>query len=559
MMTNRYLNKVVSLDGLIEAVREHRSAGRTLVHCHGCFDIIHPGHLRYLQFARRQGDVLLVSLTGDAGIDKSAQHPYIPQELRAENLAALEMVDLVYVDPNATAADLLGVVHPNVYVKGKEYESADDARFREERRIVEDGGGTVIFSSGDIVYSSTRLLQSLGESHQLKSQRLEWVRRRYDIHADSLAKLIADMQGKKVVVVGDLIVDRYVYCDARNVASESPMLSLTELGTERFLGGVGVVAGHLAALGADPFVLTQCGTDERSEWAVRQLQRGNIDSHLLRGAEGVAQKSRFLVEETKIVKVDEAVVSPLDSVAQRTAAAVLLEAAHGADAVIFCDFGFGMLGGSWLENALRELRRSVSVIGADVSGTRGSLLRFRDVDLMTPTERELRAAVHDYQSGLSSVAWTVMNKTRARRLLVTLDKDGLLAFDRPTQDTESPEFHARLRSEQLPALADHAVDRLGCGDALLAVATLAMASGAAFMQAAYLGSVAAALEVSRLGNRPINGSDLRRWVHAIDAELDGDTEWDSDSLRPPGGQGSVIRIPPRLDDAPKTPALAIHP
>ncbi|MCZ6666108.1 MAG: adenylyltransferase/cytidyltransferase family protein, partial [Gammaproteobacteria bacterium] len=378
-MTNRYLTKVVSLDGLIEVVREHRTAGRTLVHCHGCFDIIHPGHLRYLQFSRRQGDVLLVSLTGDAAIDKSAQHPYIPQELRAENLAALEMVDLVYVDPNPTAADLLGVVRPDVFVKGKEYESADDARFREERRIVEDGGGTVIFSSGDIVYSSTRLLESLGQSHQLKSQRLEWVRHRYDIHADSLATLIADMQGKKAVVVGDLIVDRYVYCDARNVASESPMLSLTELGTERFLGGVGVVAGHLAALGADPFVLTQCGADERSEWAVQQLQRGNIDAHLLRGAEGVAQKSRYLVDETKIVKVDEAVVSPLDSVAQRTAAAVLLEAARGADAVIFCDFGFGMLGGNWLEKVLPELRRSVSVIGADVSGTRGNLLRFRDV------------------------------------------------------------------------------------------------------------------------------------------------------------------------------------
>ena len=511
-MTSRYLRKIVNLEQLIAALEQQRRAGKTVVHCHGCFDIVHPGHLRYLQFARRQGDVLLVSLTGDADVAKGVQQPYIPQELRAENLAALEMVDLVYVDSNPTAVALLKTIKPDVYVKGKEYEPADDPRFVEERRIVEAHGGTVIFSSGDVVYSSTRLLQTMNAQEAVQAQRLPWVCRRHDISAEPLLAIIEEFSGKRVIVVGDLILDRYVHCDALSGAAESAMLSLTQLDQRRFLGGAGVVARHLSALGASPFVLAHCGFDERSEWAIAQMQEENIDGHLLRCAPSVAEKSRFLVEDTKLLKVEEAEVAPLDSVSQRTAAEVLMQQGRSAEAIIFCDYGYGMLAGGWLGQVVASLRDTVRIMSADVSGVRGYLLRFRDMDFMTPTERELRAAVNDFDSGLSSAAWKVMDQTRARRLLVTLGKDGLVAFDRASQDIHSPEFQARLRSEQLPALADHAVDRLGCGDALLAAATLAMACGASFMQAAYLGSVAAALEITRVGNVPVSRSGLRRWL-----------------------------------------------
>src|SRR5678816_1848289 len=99
-----------------------RSAGQRVVQCHGCFDIVHPGHIRHLRHAKAQGDLLLVSITGDSLINKGTGRPLIPQELRAENLAALDFVDWVYVEARPTAADLLDEVRPDVYVKGREYE-----------------------------------------------------------------------------------------------------------------------------------------------------------------------------------------------------------------------------------------------------------------------------------------------------------------------------------------------------------------------------------------------------------------------------------------------------
>ena len=164
--------KIVDLPALATAVQQARQAGKTIVHCHGCFDIVHPGHIRYLQFARQQGDLLVVSLTGDAQIDKGPTRPYIPQELRAENLAALQLVDYVYVNPHPTAAQLIAAIRPDVYVKGHEYQNATDPGFVREQQAVEACGGRVIFSSGEVVFSSTKLIERLSQSQQLEYERL---------------------------------------------------------------------------------------------------------------------------------------------------------------------------------------------------------------------------------------------------------------------------------------------------------------------------------------------------------------------------------------------------
>ncbi|MCP4245661.1 MAG: adenylyltransferase/cytidyltransferase family protein, partial [bacterium] len=102
-MTDGISRKIVDLPSLLDAVAAARSDGKTVVQCHGCFDVVHPGHIRYLEFARRQGDLLVVSLTGDSEISKGDQRRYIPQEMRAGTLGALEVVDLVFVDPHPTA------------------------------------------------------------------------------------------------------------------------------------------------------------------------------------------------------------------------------------------------------------------------------------------------------------------------------------------------------------------------------------------------------------------------------------------------------------------------
>jgi len=502
-MSTDYQRKIVELDELLSVVAAARAAGKTIVQCHGCFDIVHPGHIRYLEFARQQGDILIVSVTGDLEVSKGDARPYIPQQFRAENLAALMFVDYVCINAAPTAEGILGRIKPDVYVKGREYERSADPGFLAEKAVVEGYGGRIIFSSGEIVFSSTDLIGRMPKSSEAQSHRLNLVCRNHQITSESLEATLDRFRDLHVLVVGDVVVDRYVLCDAIGVASEAPMISLAHRDERCYVGGAAIVARHVAALGGHAFLLSAGAKDEPCRMVREVLETEGVESNLIDSRPAMVEKTRFLAEDCKLFKVDRAQRIPLDSVAERRAALILEQQSKVADAVIFCDFGYGMITGSLLTRVLPTLRHNVRTLSADVSGGRANLLNFRNVDLLCPTEREARATLNDYDSGLSSVAWQVLQQTQARHIIVTLEKRGLLVFERRGEKRDSPDWSARLKSEQLPAFSDHAVDHLGCGDALLAAATLSLAAGATLMQSAYLGNAAAAVEVTTLGNHPV--------------------------------------------------------
>ncbi|HEY2588171.1 MAG TPA: PfkB family carbohydrate kinase [Tepidisphaeraceae bacterium] len=500
MLSNR---KVLSLESLVSLREQARAAGKTVVHCHGCFDIVHPGHIHHLQYARSLGDVLVVSVSADPHVNKGHDRPLIPDDLRAQSLAALECVDWVYVNPQATARELLDVLQPDVYVKGREYEETRDPRFLAERDIVVRHGGRVVFSSGDVVYSSTALIGTLTRPERFQDEKLARFRDRYGLGAAPLQNLLHRARGKRVLVVGDYILDRYHFCDATGVAGEGPMLSLRPIQQRDYDGGAAVVALHLAGLGAQPMLISALADDDLSGQIAMRLEAAGIDVQCHSGRREIVCKHRYLADQTKLFKVDSGSTTPGDAQLEGLLAAKILSAADGADAVIFTDFGYGMITAGLLGRVLPDLRKRVPVLAADVSGHQSNLLHFRGVDLLCPTEREVREAQHDFTSGLGAVVWKMLKSTGARRAIITLGKQGLVTFD----GTEQP-LPPRLPSEYVPALAPHAIDPLGCGDALLATATLALTTGGSLEAAAFLGAIAAAIEVQELGNQPITAEQI---------------------------------------------------
>jgi rfaE bifunctional protein nucleotidyltransferase chain/domain len=214
MLSNR---KILSREELVHWRQQARMDGKTVVHCHGCFDIVHPGHIHHLRFARSLGDVLLVSVSSDSHMNKGVDRPLIPDDLRAQSLAALECVGCVCVNSDPTARELLEVLKPDVYVKGREYEQNQDPRFLSERDTVVRHGGKVVFSSGDVVYSSTALIGTLERADRFQDEKLSRFRDRYGLSSGRLQHLVRQFAGKRVVVIGDYILDRYHSCDATGV------------------------------------------------------------------------------------------------------------------------------------------------------------------------------------------------------------------------------------------------------------------------------------------------------------------------------------------------------
>jgi len=526
--------KIVSRDRLLSLRDQARRDGRRVVQCHGCFDIVHPGHIRHLRQARSLGDLLLVSITGDPAIRKGTGRPLIPEELRAENLAALDCVDLVYIDEDATATALLTAIRPDVYVKGKEYEHNRDPRFAEERRIVEAGGGRVVFSSGDVVFSSTTLIQALEQSVDPYHQRLVQLSKHELLNGPELYRLIASFKGRRIVVVGEVILDSYIICDKPEVAGESPVMTLRPLEARHYDGGAAVVARHAAALGANVVLVTALPASPDGVALRRRLEADGIDVRSVTVDAPVPEKQRYLVGAQKVMKVDLVEPLVLDQTQEEELRRLAREAAaesHAGDPLdlgqgraagqcdgaIVTDFGLGMFSPSSLGAMTRALRPFARVLAGDVSGKRSNLTSMMGMDLLCPSELELREAMHLHGEGLPAVTWKLLEQTGSKAAFVTLGADGLIAFSRLPDESapEDGQWRQRLSGEHVPALVPIALDPLGCGDALLTTGTLALASGAGVLQASFLGACAAAVQVQRLGNIPITGAELRQTVARV--------------------------------------------
>ena len=494
--------KVCSLDQLLATRERARAEGKSVVHCHGCFDVVHPGHIHHLQHARSLGDILIVSVSSDAHVNKGISRPLIPDDLRASSLAALECVDVVYLNDYPTAVELLEQLKPDIYVKGREYETSVDPRFLKERDTVAHNGGEVYFSSGDVVYSSTALIGALRDTGAFNTEKITRFGRQYGVGPGAVEATLRRCQDVKVVVIGDYILDRYHFCEATGVAGEGPMMALRAMAKQEFDGGAAIIARHAAAMGARATLVTALAKDNESHQVTLRLQAEGIDTIAADHRKQLVVKNRYVVDDQKLFKVDEGGSAPLDSRREQQLAEQILEAAKDAGCVIFADFGYGLITPGLLDRVMPQLRATVPIITADVSGKQSNLMRFKSVDLLCPTERELRETLSDFSSGIGAVVSELLRTTEVRAALITLGKQGLVACNWPNGTWQ--ESNGRLSTDYLPSLSSSAVDPLGAGDALLAATSLALATGASLQQAAFIGSLAAAVEIQQVGNVPVS-------------------------------------------------------
>ncbi len=158
------MGEVLTRDALIERVRSVRREGRSIAFANGCFDMLHVGHIRYLQAAAQEADALIVALNDDESVRqlKGEGRPILPAEDRAELVAALRCVDFVVVFPEATVGPLLEALHPDVHCKGTDY-TVDSVP---EREVVKAYGGRTAIVGDPKDHSTRELLARLSGSRQ---------------------------------------------------------------------------------------------------------------------------------------------------------------------------------------------------------------------------------------------------------------------------------------------------------------------------------------------------------------------------------------------------------
>ncbi len=487
-------SKILSLEDLAAASAEARAAGRRVAHCHGVFDLLHIGHIRHFQKARAMGDMLVVTLTSDRYVNKGPHRPSFNENLRAEALASLDCVDCVAINRRPTAVEAIRLIRPQFYVKGSDYRRAKDditGGIRREKAAVRAAGGRLAFTD-DIVFSSSSLLnQRLPLFPPAVHEYLNGFRRRLGLRA-ALQPLqaAADL---KVLVIGEAIIDEYVYCEAIGKSSKEPTLVVRQLERESFAGGALAVANHVAGLGAKVRLVTFLGAQNSRLGFIKGKLRPNVKPRFLYRADAPTIVKRRYVEQyhfSKLLEIYEINDALMDERDGRALRAVLQRELPLYDVVIVVDYGHGMLDDKTIQLICRKARY-LTVNAQSNAGNIGyhTIDRYPRADLACLTEAEMRMEARDRRGDLRRLVPAFSRRTGFRRLLVTRGKSGCLAYDR------------REGFVEVPAFAGQVQDRIGAGDAFLSVAALCDRLGAPLEISSLVGNAAGARAVATIGNR----------------------------------------------------------
>lgn len=494
-------HKIRSATEIADAIGQ-RPRKKKVIMCHGTFDIVHPGHVRHLLYAKSKGDLLVASLTADAHIAKANFRPFVPQELRAFNLAALEMVDFVVIDQNPTPIENIGIIKPDYFAKGYEYtKDGLHPRTAEEKAAIEAYGGEIIFTPGDIVYSSSHIIET--EPPAIATEKLMALMEAVGLTFGSLREALDKFAGIRVHVVGDTIVDSYTHTTLIGGMTKTPTMSVRFENRTDFVGGAGIVAKHLKSAGAEVTFSTVLGDDALAEFALKDLEAAGVHCNpIIDETRPTTNKNAIIAGGYNLLKVDTLDNRSISERIMRTLCEQIKDTE--TDIVVFCDFRHGMFNRDTIPQLTEAIPANVfRVADSQVASRWGNILEFSGFDLITPNEREARFALGDQDSVVRPLGLELYRRAACRTLILKLGERGLLTFRSVPQKAEDVRAFFALDS-----FADRIVDAVGSGDALLAYAALALYSTKDPLIASILGSLSAAVECQHEGNVPVRPKDV---------------------------------------------------
>ncbi len=502
-------HKIVALHELPLILHRCRIANRKIVHCHGVFDLLHIGHIRYFEQARGFGDVLIVTLTPDHYVDKGDKRPAFPEQLRAEAIASLGVVDFVAVNEWPTAEQTLHLLKPDVYVKGSDFKSVDGdptGKLALEEKVCRDLGIELRFTQ-DIVFSSTNLINRFFSlfSKELQDY-LDLFRRRYSL--DRVLEVVEAMGGLRVLLVGDVIIDEYCYCNPLGASGKSPVLAVKYNSQDSFAGGVLAIANHLAGFAGDVRLLTVIGEHDGYRDFIQSSLHSNVSPEFwVQDGAPTTVKKRYLDGYSlhKLLEVYTIDDCGLASAKDQDLNLRFQHEAGGHDVVVSADFGHGAIS-PLLRKSLVESSRylAVNTQANAGNGSMHTISKYRKADFISLAERELRLDSRDLRTDLRLLACEAAGRFGCESLAVTRGKNGACIC--------APDGAFVV----VPAFASHAVDTVGSGDAFFAISALATRVGAPPEVAGFLGNVAGALAVQIIGNqKAIDKQSLTKYVTSL--------------------------------------------
>lgn len=499
--------KILPLDELIDKVKQLKKKGKTIVQSHGVFDLVHLGHIRHFNLAKKEGDVLIVTVTKDKYVKRGPGRPIFNEYLRAETLASLAVIDFVHIVEEPTAVEFIKALKPDIYAKGPDYKEKDiTGRVYKEKKTIESFGGRLVFTE-DITFSSSKLINDNFDVYPQETVRyLKAISRKYPM--ETIIKKIDSLNEMKVLVLGDSIIDQYHYCHPMGKSSKEPLVVNKYVSEESFAGGVLATANNVANICRNVDMLTLLGQRDSFKDFIKSSLNSNIKPiFFYRKDAGSIVKRRFVNENAnrKLFEIcymkDDYITASLESEIMD----YLNKNIKDYDLVVISDFGHGLL----TKNIIKLVSSKAKYIALNVQTNSANIgfnlvTKYPRANCVCIDEMELRLATHDKFGDLKTHAKKIYNQLRCENIIATRGAYGSIAY------SKKDGFH------QAPAFSYRVVDAIGAGDAFFAFVAPCFAKGLPQDLVSFIGNAVGSLAVQIVCNRePISYENMVKFIDRL--------------------------------------------
>jgi len=463
--------KIKTIEQLAQIIDQSKKQGKKVALSHGCFDLLHIGHMKHFKEAKKMADILVVTVTPDRFINKGPGRPIFSESLRLEALANLESVDFVALNDSPDAVSLIKRIKPSFYVKGSEYKDLSFGKRIKEKEAVEQFGGQFVCTQKE-EFSSSSLINSNFDHLSFKvSGFLQKIRAKYT--SKDIEQILEKMSSLKVLVIGDPIIDEYHYCRAVGTTTKFPTISAVFQGETKMAGASLAIARHVAEFAKSVEYIGIVGDkDNEKEFIKKELS--GINTFLIQVPNRYTTvKRRFVAgnyptaidfkespaDDYKLFEIAFMNDSLIGPNSEREVIDLIEKRIERYDLVILADFGHGMITPKII-NLVKEKARWWAVNAQTNSTNYGFnfITKYKNPDFVCIDEREARLPLGDRYAKKEDVVRIISERINCKEIMVSMGKDGVML--------KLDDFH------YAPALVLKTVDTVGAGDAVLSMASL---------------------------------------------------------------------------------------
>ena len=324
---------------------------------------------------------------------------------------------------------------------------------------------------------------------------------------EALKKIIENFKGKKILVIGDIMLDEHIWSKVSRISPESPVPVAQVASITHVPGGAANVAANISALGGIPYLIGIIGADSSGAKLLLALKRFNISTkNIIRDpSRPTILKSRIIAHNQHVVRVDREDKSPISQKITKRIVAAIKKLITEVDVVIISDYGKGTIGETVLKEAIKISRLKKKPIAVDPKSIDYS--KYKRATIITPNLAEAQAASKiqiTNEKDLEKAGRKLLKNLKTDHIMITRGKDGMAVFSK------------NQKTAYIPAIKREVYDITGAGDTVISTLSLALSAKASLLEAAHLANYAASVAVGKVGTAPVTQEEL---IVNIEGEL----------------------------------------